>query len=320
MSRATSLINPVHVAVGVIFDPVGNVLISRRPLDKHQGGLWEFPGGKVDAGERVDDALRRELSEELGIAVLEASAWRVFPFNYPDKSVLLDVWYVTAIAGEPRGLEGQPVRWAPLASLESTDFPAANRFILNALRLPDQYLVTPSPSQDLDTWLHHLDVAMAAGLRLIQVRSESRPDPATAQRLFPAVASLAARHGATVLASHRLAERTPMGWHGMHWPSRLLDNCVDRPDGLLAVSCHTESDLARAQDIGADFAVLGPVCRTLSHPDSRPLGWSAFSAAVRETALPVYAIGGQGGQTQAQAIQAGGQGIAAIRGLWPGAV
>lgn len=123
----------VWVAVGVIQDPAGRICICRRPEDKHQGGKWEFPGGKVEAGETVQQALARELAEELGIGVRACQPLLTIHHDYPDKSVLLDVWRVTGFEGQAHGREGQPLRWIGLDELEGYDFPAANQPIVARL-------------------------------------------------------------------------------------------------------------------------------------------------------------------------------------------
>jgi 8-oxo-dGTP diphosphatase len=124
----------VHVAVAVIRDAAERVLISRRAERSHQGGLWEFPGGKVEPGESLVAALARELGEELGIGVAAAEPLLEVHHDYVDKAVLLDVWLVREFRGEARGLEGQPLRWVTLAELDAYDFPAANRPIVEALQ------------------------------------------------------------------------------------------------------------------------------------------------------------------------------------------
>lgn len=130
---------PVRVAVGVIYDHQGRVLVSQRSARQHLGGYWEFPGGKVEPGEKVRQGLARELQEELGI-VISADAARplcLVEHDYGDKRVLLDVWQVWHYEGTPRGLEGQPLRWVFTGELRTSDFPAANRNIIRSLRLPE---------------------------------------------------------------------------------------------------------------------------------------------------------------------------------------
>ena len=123
----------VHVAVGVILDAERNVLIARRALHTHQGGLWEFPGGKVEIGESPLDALTRELREELGIVVGRTSALLEVRHDYGDKSVLLDVHVVWEFSGEARALEGQPMAWVAPTELGGYSFPAANMPIVAAI-------------------------------------------------------------------------------------------------------------------------------------------------------------------------------------------
>ena len=117
----------IHVVAAVIRGADGRILIARRADDQHQGGLWEFPGGKVESGEAVQAALARELEEELGIRPSVARPLIQVQHDYPDKQVLLDVWEVSAFVGEPHGAEGQPLAWVGARQLLEYQFPAANR-------------------------------------------------------------------------------------------------------------------------------------------------------------------------------------------------
>ena len=125
---------PLHVAVGVILDSDRNILISRRSPDAHQGGLWEFPGGKVEAGESLPVALARELREELGIEIGRTTPLLEIRHDYADKSVLLDVHVVWEFSGTARGLERQPLAWVNCSELAGYAFPAANDPIVKAVR------------------------------------------------------------------------------------------------------------------------------------------------------------------------------------------
>lgn len=125
----------VVVAVGVIVDrQQRQVLVSQRAADTHQGGLWEFPGGKLETGETVAVALARELLEELAISVSESEPMLRIEHDYVDKQVLLDVWLVTAFSGEPRALEGQPLKWVAIEQLHQLAFPVANIAIVESLQ------------------------------------------------------------------------------------------------------------------------------------------------------------------------------------------
>ncbi|MBD2859749.1 8-oxo-dGTP diphosphatase MutT [Spongiibacter sp. KMU-158] len=127
--------NRIHVAVGVICNSEGEILIAKRADHLHQGGLWEFPGGKVEAEESVVDALVRELEEELGItAVREAcNPLMEITHDYGDKQVMLDVWWVRDFCGEPEGREGQPLNWVEAAQLNDFAFPEANIAIIEKI-------------------------------------------------------------------------------------------------------------------------------------------------------------------------------------------
>lgn len=122
----------VHVAVGVILDEKGKVLITRRATDSHQGGLWEFPGGKVEPGESLRDALSRELLEELGIVVAHTEPLTDIQHDYDDKRVRLEVHLVCQFTGQAKGLEGQPLAWVQPEQLASYQFPEANAPIIDA--------------------------------------------------------------------------------------------------------------------------------------------------------------------------------------------
>lgn len=126
--------SPVHVAVGVILDSERNILITRRDPDSHQGGLWEFPGGKVEEGESLGSALARELWEELGIEIGGSSALLEVRHDYGDKAVFLDVHVVWEFRGTASSREGQPMAWVAPRDLRQYDFPAANVPIVDAVQ------------------------------------------------------------------------------------------------------------------------------------------------------------------------------------------
>lgn len=123
----------IHVAVGVILGSDGRILLARRPDHLHMGGRWEFPGGKVEEGETVQQALARELREEVAIEVEALQPLTEIRHDYPEKTVLLDTWWVTEFAGEPQGREGQEIAWVEVSGLADYRFPDANQPIIDAL-------------------------------------------------------------------------------------------------------------------------------------------------------------------------------------------
>ena len=308
----------LHVAVAAIVDDAQRVLLARRPDHAHQGGLWEFPGGKRESGESIEAALEREIHEELGIHIGACRPLIRVPHRYVDRSVLLDVWRVDSFEGQPHGREGQPVEWVPIAELDSRAFPVANLPIIRALQLPTAYMITPEPGNDQEAFLAQLQHRLGDGIRLVQLRAKGLDDDAYRSLATQVIAQC--RHsGARVLLNADAALAMQLGADGIQLSSQRLQQAGERvlPDTLLlGASCHTAEELARAQRIGADFALLSPVKPTASHPDAPALGWNAFAQQVSVCAMPVYALGGMTPADLDDAIAQGAQGIAAIRALW----
>jgi len=308
----------LHVAVAAIVDDRGQVLVSLRPDHVHQGGLWEFPGGKLETGESVQDALQREIHEELGISIERQQPLIRIPHRYPDRSVLLDVFRVDVFQGEPHGKEGQAVKWVAIDSLRNTHFPAANRPIIRALQLPSKYLITPEPTFPADGFVAHLEACLEKGIRLVQLRAKNLERDDYRELAVQAIRICHAA-GAKILLNTDAGLLQELGADGLHLSSRHMQETRERPlpqDYLVAASCHTLDELHSAQQAGADFAMLSPVLPTATHPDAHPLGWSAFSHCIDKIALPVYALGGMKPSHCDTAIAQGAQGIAAIRALW----
>jgi len=309
----------VHVAAAVICIDQGQVLIAKRPLDKHQGGLWEFPGGKVEADEDVLAALKRELQEELGIDVEQARPLIRVRHQYPDKAVLLDVWRVDGFGGEPHGREGQPVEWCAIDALSDREFPEANLPIIAAAQLPECYLITPSPG-DTGEFMANLEIALQQGVRLVQLRAKGMAADEY-KSLAKQMVERCHAFGARLLLNGEPEWVAEVGADGVQLSSGKLQSLNQRPLGkglLVAASCHTAEELQQALKLDADFALLSPIKWTKSHPDTEPLGWDEMRQLVDEMPIPVYALGGVGRNDLVDAFAAGGQGIAAIRSLWPG--
>lgn len=308
--------NSLHVAVAVIADDSGRILLAKRPEHAHQGGLWEFPGGKVDPGEDLADALVRECREELGIEVRDHRPLIRISHRYPDRTVMLDVHRVSAFSGEPRGVEGQPLAWVAPEDLHAYPMPAADVPIVNAIRLPDRYAITPAVVGDRFLFLDQLSRSLERGIRLLQFRVSASSDPV--ERLAEAALGLCRRSGTRMLINGDIELARAIGADGVHLKSAQLHALERRPADLtwVAASCHDAGDLARLAVLDVDFAVLSPVKSTQTHPAAEPIGWENFARLVADATRPVYALGGLGPYDLHQAWQAGAQGVAAIRGLW----
>ena len=309
----------IHVVAAVIADVRGRILLARRTDGRDLAGLWEFPGGKREPGESPEAALVRELQEELGITVQVGAPLISVPQQYPDKRLVLDVRRATSWQGTPRGVEGQALAWVAPAKLVRYPMPPADRPVVAALLQPDRYLVTPDSGEDGKAWLASLSRALAAGIRRVQLRPPARQAQAGWPALVGQAAALCRKAKAEVLVNGDIDLAHKLGI-GVHLRASQLAGLSARPlpENLpVAASCHGVTELQRAQALGCDFAVLGSVLATASHPGAATLGWENFAALRESVSLPLYAIGGLGPPDIPHARQQGAQGIAAIRALWP---
>lgn len=308
----------IHVAVGVIVDDAGRVLIALRPEGVHQGGLWEFPGGKCEPGEGVEDALRRELHEELGITVLRQQPLCMIRHHYGDKEVLLDVHRVDRFTGDPVGREGQPIRWSNVASLDPTQFPAANRPIIKRLQLPRMIAITGSAHSEED-FFDRFTRLLEQAPSLLQLRCPALDKPALLERAIRCM-TLCRRQGVRLQINAEPSLLVGLDVDGVHVNARTLLTLRRRPVAdtqLFSASCHNLVELRQAEALQADFVFLSPVAVTASHPGQAVLGWPAFRNLASAVHVPIYALGGLGLQDVDIALEHGAAGIAGISAFWP---
>ncbi|NOY72899.1 MAG: Nudix family hydrolase [Gammaproteobacteria bacterium] len=308
----------IHVVAVALFNRQNEVLLTQRLPGKHLAGCWEFPGGKIEANESPLTALKRELQEELGIKLSDARPLIKIAHRYPDRQVTLDVWQATAYDGVPHGKEGQALTWVATKNLKQWTLPAANDAIVTALQLSSHYLITPEPEQTSTAqFLLQLEKALTRGNRLLQFRAHTlSPDQYQATAIE--VMQLCQRYETQVLLNTSIDQALELNASGVHLNSPRLHELSTRPPTIkwLAASCHTTADIIHACNINVDFIVLSPVKSTLSHPDAKAIGWPTFQSQVKQSTVPVYALGGLTTHDTQQAWQHGAQGIAAIRGLW----
>ena len=305
----------VHVAVGAIVRD-GLVLLAKRAAHQHQGGLWEFPDGKVQVGEPVELALKRGLDEELGITPKVMQPLIQIQHTYPDKSVLLDVLKVTSFDGSPVGREGQPLEWVEINNLSGYEFPAANRPIIAALQLPQLIAITPAaPMASIKSYcLAALDVG-AGG---IQLRSPNLSQ-VQAFHLYDELAELRSHRpfhlwlNSRHLTTGQSFDAQLIAGRGVHLTSLHLSQLQRPLDGIATTAaCHCASDLVRAAALNVQAAYLSPVLPTATHKGQIPLRWEFFGELVRAAALPVYALGGMTLGSVECAVGCYAQGVAGI--------
>ena len=298
----------LEVAAAVIERRDGSFLLAQRPAGKVYAGWWEFPGGKVEAGEPPERALARELHEELGIDVRTAYPWITRMHAYEHATVRLNFFRVVDWAGDPHPREHQSFVWQRLDAPMAEPMLPANAPVLASLALPLEYAITDAQTLGAAEQLARVEARMKGGLRLVQVRDK---DNWERSRLIYVVTSMARQYGAKVLVNGGPAA------DGIHLSAEQLMTMRTRPEsGLVAASCHTVEELGLAMAIGLDFVVLGPVKTTQSHPGAPVLGWDGFRHIAEGASIPVYAIGGLKPEDLDAARRAGAHGIAMISGSW----
>lgn len=306
----------VEAAAAVILRPDGSFLLGRRPDGKPYAGYWEFPGGKIEPGETAAQALVRELHEELGIEADRYTPWITREFVYPHAHVRLHFFRVVDWRGDIRDIHHDALAWKAADKVDVEPMLPANVAVLRGLTLPDFYAITHAGEIGIEAQLEKLERALAGGLRLLQIR-EAQLSVAQREAFAREATRLAHAHGARVLVNGDLALAQHVGADGVHLPCAQLMQLAERPDlPLVAASCHNAPELARAAALELDFAVLGPVKETFSHPGVAGLGWERTAHLLENIPLPVFALGGlQRGDLQA-AQRAGAHGVAAIRAAW----
>jgi 8-oxo-dGTP diphosphatase len=312
----TSVASPVEVAVAILTRPDGRVLLAQRPDGKVYSGYWEFPGGKVEPGEPVTHALARELHEELGIEVRRAYPWITRIYTYTHATVRLHFYRVVDWDGVPHCKEHAAAAWQAIDAISVRPLLPANDPVLSALALPAEYAISNASQVGDDRFLEAVKRRLATGLRLVQVREPGMPTD-TLRRLVERVLAAGRPYGVRVLVNGDIDAALATGADGVQLTERQLMTSQVRPAlALVGASCHSTDALRRAEALGANFAVIGPVKPTPTHPDAPLLGWEGFSAIAANAAIPVYAIGGLAPPDFEAAWSHGAHGLAMIRGSW----
>jgi 8-oxo-dGTP diphosphatase len=298
-----------EVAAAVIERP-GEFLLAQRPAGKAYPGYWEFPGGKIEPGEDARAALARELREELGIEVREATPWITRVYAYTHATVRLHFFRVTRWDGEPQPLEDQDIRWQRVGSPDVSPMLPANAPVLAALALPAVMVVSDASSRGIDAWIHRLESRVPAERLLVQLR-EKGMDHLKLQHLLSRTLARIEASGSRVVVNSDCG--TFPQCDGIHLTAKALMATQARPAAsLVGASCHYSEELAHAARLGLDYVVVGTVRATASHPGVPPLGWDAFESLAAGQPMPVYAIGGLTRADLPEAHRRGAHGVALL--------
>lgn len=304
-----------NVAAGVLINEHNQFLLATRPEGKAYAGWWEFPGGKIEAGESPREAAVREIAEELGVTVEQAFPWLTETFVYPHTTVRLQFFQITRWSGTLHPHEGQTFSWHKMGTLEVEQILPANLPILRALALPRLYGISCAEELGEARQLQALEQQLAAGLRLIQVREKNWPPER--KRAFAAEVVERARQWGARVYIHEDAELARELGCGVHWTAATLMQQSVKPALATGASCHTQAEVLQAEKLGLDYVLLGSVQATPSHPDGPVLGWDGLERMLEHGySVPVFALGGLQPVDLEQARLAGAHGIAMMRAIW----
>ncbi len=285
------------------------ILITKRRKNQFMPNYWELPGGKIETGEDEEDALARELQEELGIKTLRISLKHVMTHHYKDKTVNLSIYNVESYKGNVTGTEGQDVRWCNLQNLSNYKLLPTMRIIINRIRLPEYYWITPD-ERDPELLLQKCQNHLITGAKIIQLRSKDLIEHSYIGKIHNLCQSYEAR---LILNVPNKTFKEPCdGWH---LTSEELLKYSKRPcanNKLLGASAHNMKEAKYAETISVDYISLAPIEETPSHPNATPLGWEVAKDIVSKSNLPVYLLGGMGRDSLGRALKIRAQGIAGI--------
>ena len=305
-----------RICIGIIENQQQQVLVGQRKAGAHLQGYWEFPGGKASPYESFKMALRRELSEELGVRVHSALKLIELQHQYEERHLHFQVFKITQFSGRVNSVEAQALKWVSRSQLRRLKFPEANSAMLDALCMPDNYMIA---DQDVlkDQLFSIVRKQLNAGISLIQYRA-CNENKATYVDHAKQLKQLCAEFDATLICNCDLAWAIDADAQWSHLNSQRLREVYRQPSqsqplGYFSASCHNEEEVAMANEIGVRCILIGSVNNTDSHVNSQAIGWSRFSQLCFMANCPVYALGGMSLNDVQTARAHGAQGIAAIR-------
>ena len=314
----------INVAAAAIINDQAQVLLALRPAHLHQGNKWEFPGGKLEANETPEEALKRELKEELDIDAKSIEPLIELTHQYPEKTVRLHVFIVKDFDGLPKGKEDQELRWVGKRELTSYQFPDANYPIVTAVNLPRFNMITPELAFFGGSIEKLFDnVARQREIRdfILQLRLHSCTDVEYCHHvefLLPKLERL--QIDVMLNRAPSIIRRYPkVGWHvnrsNVEDAQRVLLEGI-RPERI-SVNCHSIEEWQCMKSLNPDFALVSPVRGTSSHPHHAALGWETFAQLSHLVNRPCYALGGLSDAELSTSIQQGGQGVGGISMFLP---
>ncbi len=302
----------VLVVVGIIKNNYNKILLIKRPSNKFMANFWELPGGKIKTKENEITALIRELKEELNICVLKAKFCLKISHQYPDKNVLVSVFSITNFSGHITNNEGHKLAWLNETTINNYRVLPTMDKVINFIKLSPIYWISSE-----NFTIEQLHKKLVSGLRLVQFRHKGDMDYKKQQLLLASI-KLCKQYSAKILLN--IAKK----YHnkdlinkvdGLHLSTNEAKNLTTRPlanNKLLAISTHNKEQLQQALNLNADFALLSPINITNSHKNTMPLGWDNAKKIIKNSPIPIFALGGIKSNDLLFANNAGFFGIAGI--------
>ena len=306
------------MAVGILKDSDGKYLLGKRLASQSWAGWWEFPGGKLESNESPSEALNREIFEELGVSINKYRQWITRRVIEKNKITILYFFLITSWTGMVEGREGQELQWVDFKTYNETRVLPPNQIIHNALKndLPDIYAITNFQERSSNNFFQALKSQVNDGLRLIQIREKNLMQTEL-EELIRRIKKILQHTNVRIIINSSLDLAYKYKLDGVHLNSKQLYELKYFPkDLLVGVSCHSKKDLGVAEEKKADFAVLGSVKQTLTHPNLEPIGWKKFNKLVDNSNLPIYSIGGMKSNDIPSSFDCGAIGIASQRAIW----
>ena len=302
----------IEVVVGIIHNSNNEVFIAKRQKNQFMSDYWELPGGKVEPGEDHVNAIKRELFEETGITVKNCKLVQKIQHIYPEKTINLSAYRIDNYLGEPLGFEGQEITWSSADKLKNFKLLPTMWRIIHKFSLPKFYWITPDNHQS-DKVFNECKKRLSNGIKFIQLRSKTSLDTTYIEKIH----RLCRENQAKLILNtpNKTFNEACDGWH---LNSLELMSLKERPvieEKLIGASTHGIDEALHAENISADYISLSPIEKTLTHPNSIPLGWKDASDIIEKCNLPVFLLGGMNKELVEKALSIGAQGVAGIRGI-----
>lgn len=317
MIAPTSRTKVTHAAVGVMQQADDQVLLAERPVGKPWSGYWEFPGGKVELGETAEEALCRELKEELGVTVTKLYPWITRTFDYPAKydagklvseakTVKLSFFIVTEWLGVPRGLENQTLKWQSPFNMQVEPMLPANSPIFAALQLPKKAMLATLSTLHQARFFNELAAVLNAGVRMIIVR-DAQHDEIAFTKIVEKMMVMLKPYAAKVMIEHDNTDGK-IQVDGQHYSAQALHAITKKNQKILTgATCRDVNDLNQAAKLGLDYVLYSP-----ARMGQQEIDWPRFAEAIRDYAIPTYVLGEITGESFAHARSYGAHGIVAF--------